>query len=147
MNKPRKYEGNEYVRIKELKQSGEYITLPFAHYGVKETDKQKEIRSMFSGYHFCKSNMSDMEDVIYELNERCEYEKYDFEFPYDSYADYLIEFDSGIIVHIHAIDEYHGAGHIEQWINVIGIVVPDNATNENVEEVIEWLKEVFDIKK
>lgn len=147
MNKPKKYEGtkNTYFVIKEYKEQGKYITIPFAEGGNKDTERQKEIRRMFNKHTFTYTDPDSTEDVIYELNEACDYGKRKIDMPLPDHTDdYLIEFDNGVVVHIQVADEYYGRGDSETSINVPGVVI-DNETiaDEEINLVINWLKDVF----
>lgn len=142
MNKPKIYNGDAYYYFKKLKEENKYISLPFGVSGVPNTERQREIGSMFP--YYMRDNV-EVEDVIYDLNQMCDHENVKIQMPYsEGDIDFAIIFDNGAAVHINTVDEYYGGGNCEIAITVEGIANVEELSDEEIKEMIEWLEVAFD---
>jgi hypothetical protein len=140
---PKIVNNQAYYEIKKFKEEGTYISLPFKFSGVSETQRQSEIRKIMNNRSsFCRTN-DEVEDVIYNLNEMCDISKYEFTEPFNSMPSYyLVDFDFAK-VHISIIDEYHGRGESNYYISVEGVIVEQDVSDLQIQNIVLFLDKTF----
>jgi hypothetical protein len=84
------------------------------------------------------------EDVLYNINDYLEknnIDKYPLDFPISSGTDvHLIPITENIQLKVVVADEYYGSGEYSKYVMIDFFLINENATKQDVDQLIEFVK-------
>lgn len=135
----------DWTFLREQRENGYYVGLPYDGIHYKQTDLTEKVRILLQENqcpHIAKEDeeaeglLDDISSFVTETELRSDW----LDMPSDGEDEYFLQVSSNVIVYISAGDTYEGRGESETWSAVKGLIITEEVTNREVFDFIKWMK-------
>jgi hypothetical protein len=129
--------------LMESKEKGNYVGLPYNIIDGKRSELSEKVRLILQELdcpYVIKSD-DESQDLLDYLSDYLKTNTW-MSMPFDGEEEFLLKFSDNVIIHVSAKDEYLGMGEHETYSCISGLIITDNVTNEEIFDVVKFIKEI-----